>query len=455
MLSGKNENGINYYTARKLKDMAQSLEQLAKAFDEGAGETMNLTKDDGLAAMQTCAALVCGNCGGCSLYADSEKEDSYYLYYLLRIFEQNGRIGTEDMPELFKKDCRRKRDYLEQLNRSFTRASMNLSWKNRFLESRDVVISQFRELAVMLEEFSRQIDEAKNITEEYKGAVKKAFRRYHILVDSMLLLEYESGRREIYLTAKTTNGRCVTSKDAAELMESVFPDTTWLPAKDSRSIITRRYETVRFEEKGDYYLTWGAAGVPKQGERYSGDNYSFCERGSCQVMFSLCDGMGSGAVAGQESRRIVELLEALLEAGFAPRSAFKLVNTVLLLAGCIDLYTGALEVFKLGAAPTFVMGEEGIQVLKAGQVPAGALGQAEPVLLSQKLWDGDRLIMVTDGVLDALPGEDKEQVMGQFLESLEEMPPQDMAERILEFALSFVPGARDDMTVLTAQVWKR
>ena len=75
MLSGKNENGINYYTARKLKDMAQSLEQLAKAFDEGAGETMSLTKDDGLAAMQTCAALVCGNCGGCSLYADSEKED--------------------------------------------------------------------------------------------------------------------------------------------------------------------------------------------------------------------------------------------------------------------------------------------------------------------------------------------------------------------------------------------
>ena len=54
-------------------------------------------------------------------------------------------------------------------------------------------------------------------------------------------------------------------------MESVFPDTTWLPAKDSRSIITRRYETVRFEEKGDYYLTWGAAGVPKQGERYSGE----------------------------------------------------------------------------------------------------------------------------------------------------------------------------------------
>lgn len=46
MLSGRNENGINYYTARKLKDMSQSLEQLAKAFDDGAGETGSLTKDD-------------------------------------------------------------------------------------------------------------------------------------------------------------------------------------------------------------------------------------------------------------------------------------------------------------------------------------------------------------------------------------------------------------------------
>ena len=30
--------------------------------------------------------------------------------------------------------------------------------------------------------------------------------------------------------------------------------------------------------------------------------------------------------------------------------------------------------------------------------------------------------MVTDGVLDALPGDDKEQAMGQLLDGLEEMP---------------------------------
>ena len=35
-----------------------------------------------------------------------------------------------------------------------------------------------------------------------------------------------------------------------------------------------------------------------------------------------------------------------------------------------------------------MVGQEGVQILEAGQVPAGALGQAEPVLLSRKLGRG-------------------------------------------------------------------
>lgn len=49
---------VNVYTARRLKDMAESLGSLARAF---AGEVENgsrLGKEDGLAAMQTAAALV-------------------------------------------------------------------------------------------------------------------------------------------------------------------------------------------------------------------------------------------------------------------------------------------------------------------------------------------------------------------------------------------------------------
>ena len=181
---------------------------------------------------------------------------------------------------------------------------------------------------------------------------------------------------------------------------------------------------------------------------------------------SLSDGMGSGETAWEESKRVIELTEQLLAAGYSPRSALKLVNTILLLAGteqhpatidlcCIDLYTGVLEVMKLGAVATFIIGDDGVELLEAVDVPAGVLNPVEPVLLSRKLWENNRIVMVSDGVLDALPGADKEQVMKDFLESIPRRTPQDMAERILEFAASFAESARDDMTVLTAGIWKR
>lgn len=457
---------VNYYTARRLGDMAQSLKRLARAFDDELGREGKLTRNDGLAAMQTSSALVCDGCAQCSMFEDSEREESYYLYYLLRTFEQKGRIEYEDMPQSFKTGCGRWEVYLAQLNRSLGRATMNLSWKNRFLESRDAVVSQFREMSMILEEFSHQLDYATDITEEYSAMLKRVFRRYHMAVGTVLLMEYENGQKEAYLTTRTVGGRCVTVRDAAQLMGQVIPQTRWSPAKDSRSIITRQYATVRFLEDGGYRILYGAARVPRQGETCSGDNYVVCENQGSQVVMGLSDGMGSGERAARESSQVVELTGQLLETGFTPRAALKLVNTVLLLAepgqrpatmdvSCIDLHTAVLEVMKLGAVPSFLIGRSEVEILEAGQVPMGVLNEVEPVLLSRKLWEGDRVVMVTDGVLDALPGDDKEQVMREFLEGMEEMPPQEQAERILDFAVSSVPMPRDDMTVLVVGLWKR
>ena len=77
----------------------------------------------------------------------------------------------------------------------------------------------------------------------------------------------------------------------------------------------------------------------------------------------------------------------------------------------------------------------------------GILNPVEPILLSKKLWDDNRIIMVSDGVLDALPGEDKELSLLEFIAGMPVKNPQDMADRILLFARSFHEFVGDDMTV--------
>ncbi|MCD8120973.1 MAG: SpoIIE family protein phosphatase [Clostridiales bacterium] len=457
---------VNGYTAGRLNGMARSLELLAKSCMDEMESERGLTREDAVAAMQTSAAMVCGSCRKCGLSGRNAAEgETYYLYYLLRTFEQKGRVGHEDMPRLFEETCRYKEDYLAQLNRNLGRAVMNLEWKNRFLESRDTVMVQFRELASLLGEFAHQMEQATDVTGRREAGVKQFFREHHMIVEHMMMLEYENRQREAYLTVRTQGNRCVTAKEAALLFGKAVGGGWYVPP-DTRSLITKQVSVIRLAQIGQYRTLWGVAGCPRAGESVSGDNYFCVEEASGQAVFGLSDGMGSGVAASTESRKVIELVQQLLETGFSARAALKMTNTVLLLTGaeqhpatldlcCIDLHAGVLDMMKMGAAATFVIEKEQVHIVEAGDLPAGAVNGVEPTLISRKLWDGDQIVMMTDGVLDVCPGENKELVMQQFLGEVNEESPQGLAERVLEFARRQERADRDDMTVLTAGIWKR
>ena len=145
-----------------------------------------------------------------------------------------------------------------------------------------------------------------------------------------------------------------------------------------------------------------------------------------------------------------------------------MINTVLLLSGMgdrpatldlglVNLYTGVLEMMKLGAAASFLLPDRRsggeAEILESETVPAGVLNPVEPVMISRKLWDGDKIILVSDGVLDAMPGAEKEQTFRDFLDGLPDAGVQETAEMILTFALSFEGEPRDDMTVLVGGIY--
>ena len=76
--------------------------------------------------------------------------------------------------------------------------------------------------------------------------------------------------------------------------------------------------------------------------------------------------------------------------------------------------------------------------------------------MTEQIEDGDFVIMVTDGVMEHLHVKDACETMQEIIRGIDTVNPAEFSRDILEQVLLFTGGrVRDDMTVLTAEIWSR
>jgi stage II sporulation protein E len=211
----------------------------------------------------------------------------------------------------------------------------------------------------------------------------------------------------------------------------------------------------------------GIARVKKDGAKISGDNFSFLEMERGELLLGLSDGMGSGSKACKESEMVLDLVERFLEAGFSAETAIRMMNSAMVLKGendlystvdlCkVNLYTGRLYSYKIGAAATFIRHDGEVRILSSSNLPVGAEAAVEIQQQEEQLENGDFIVMVTDGVLEYLHVQRPEETMREMIESIETNNPGILSKRIMERVMLFTGGkAKDDMTVLAACIWEK
>ncbi len=214
-----------------------------------------------------------------------------------------------------------------------------------------------------------------------------------------------------------------------------------------------------------YRVTTGIARVAKAGEEISGDTFSCMPLSNGEMLLALSDGMGSGPVAQEESQTVIELLEQLTETGFSKEISLRLINALYLTTDdniryatadvvVLDLYEGTSQYLKSGAAATWVRHEGKVEEIQGQALPVGIVKDEKPYIQKGKIYSGDYVIMMTDGVLDAFLGE--EDVLIGYMEQNHKINPQEWAEDILTLALKQKNGqAMDDMSVIVAGIWEK
>ena len=150
----------------------------------------------------------------------------------------------------------------------------------------------------------------------------------------------------------------------------------------------------------------GVRAIGRRGSRISGDQGA-CFTQSGMLYLLLCDGMGTGSDAAQEAKTAISLLSSFLKAGAQPEEALQLLNGIYIFRGngcfstvdllMLDLSSGTGELFKWGAAPSYLVTRKSVKKIGTATPPPGVGNESQPDRLWLSLQKGEKLVLVSDG----------------------------------------------------------
>lgn len=346
------------------------------------------------------------------------------------------------------------------------RARLNYLWYNKMLETREAMAIQLNEIADIMEYFTRPVYDEKKSFYGAEDYLRRKLREKKIVARKIAISENGKGRIDVRITAKKKKKAEV----KIDLAESIVSDAVGRKMRIAYKEIedlTNDFEEYLFLEEVNFVTISGSARRTREDEDCSGDNYTYMELNSGQTFMSICDGMGSGTRAGEYSEMVIDMLEQLLESGFGESTALKLINSVLLSGNqwqepaavdmaLVDQYSGVCQFLKMGAACTYIKRGNWVECIRSTSLPMGVFEDVDVETITKKLYDGDFIIMISDGIVDSLKDEDKEAAMGRIIMDIHTSSPREMAWEILSRALEKSQGIpNDDMTVVCTGVWDK
>lgn len=335
--------------------------------------------------------------------------------------------------------------------------------KTRQAENVQVLSENMCEMSRILEEIAREVFSVRRLPERQVRMVMRALKQERILVEDIFYFAKGDNRPTdtlcVRMSTPKQGGYQIT--EVADMISVLF-DRRLVPAPGNVYYLGKETGSFFFVEEPLYTIFTGHAKAVREQEQVSGDSFSVYYADNSHVALIVSDGMGSGSDACRESGQVVELMERLLEAGYQIPAAINLVNNVLLFGGeetnmstldiCnVDLYTGLCRLHKIGGATTFIKRGRFVEEVSVRNLPLGIFSHVDLDLVEKELSMGDYVIMLTDGVINAFAGEEREELLRLFIGEMQEKSPAGMASEILTFAISAGGGhIQDDMLVLVA-----
>ena len=436
----------------RIDGFANTLAELSKVFSGLPVKETDIEKRKLADLIETIASKACKNC----LHQQLCWCESFILTYghlSELLLDLENKTSTEKMVNKANHWCIRSRELVESVIYLWERKGQDLVWQKRLAESKNVVANQLRGLAAVVGDLGCQLD---ILEKDQRSAdiIASEFKRKNINVESLECRRFEHGLA-VCLTVKQKNKSCLENE-----VRNIVSRATGLAMIVERHTCKEGACDIYLVPKYLYEVDIFVKRKPATGYTLCGDSFGLTSLLRGRQLVSLSDGMGVGPEAALQSNTVVTFLEKFLSLNVCSKEALKLVNSVCFLSAeretfatvdlaIIDKYTGELSICKLGSAPTFVKRGKKVVALSSEAIPVGMLSTLDIVERKCFLYQGDLIIMVSDGVLN-----EGHKITGDsnWLEKHLERSfgsPQEIGESILAILSK---ENKDDITVIITEI---
>lgn len=435
----------------RLEGFSQSYAILAKSFAKFAKGEEKAKKESKILTERV-QSRVCEKCDMAEFCWRRSRLETWRAFLeLCESLERNGKVVWDHVPPFFQEECEKPEAVLTEVRVGYEISRVEKIWMQRLAESKEVYAMQLGSLA----------NAAHNLAAEMKSDVK-------LLVKLSEELETEfkkSGYKEMKASVVQNRfGKFEVTLDYAGPVDGGI-------SRIINNVIKKKMVMtgeLKYMEANRLKIVTGAANIAKHPGDISGDSYTFINSSSGCFSAILCDGMGTGKKAREQSGLAIRMMENFTYNGFDNQTAIEMINSALVMKSeseedsystldlvSINLQNGNMELLKYGGMPTVIkyrLKEEEysgqrqylptIESISSNTLPVGIMNKVSSRTVKKKVCAGDCIIMMTDGIFDVFrQGGKSGGDLIRFIELLDCKKPQEMADRILQESLDISAGS--------------
>ena len=436
------------YTAEVFYEMDKNFRKLVRG---------NL--DPKSAKLMLCNELIRENCETCHLknrcLKSFNSEHKKVFEGLINTGFEKGKITLVDLPPYLTSRCTRLGQLVSSINsllgdyRNYAKMTSDLD------SSKLLVAEQLKGISHVLSQLSQQTQE--NVSMDYKieKQIKETLTYQDIIPSEVVCFEKDAQTTIVSLIVRTIDfDNEKITKVLNKICKHKMELEEIIPTQDN-NLTYLSYKTAPI-----YDIAVGIASENKGGSEQSGDAHALVKLGEEKFMLALCDGMGSGKRASEKSETSLNIIENFYKAGYDDETILSSVNKLLNLnsegvfsaldLSVVNLNNGEVDFIKQGATVGFVKSKDDVHIIESNSLPLGVLDEVTPKITKTVLSPEDTVVMVSDGVVDAL-GEDQ---ISEYISLMTPSSPQEFADSILSKAKAKQNGyPEDDMTVIACKIF--